>query len=136
MQASSDGLIRLSIDELLSMPITHLISGLDVEDAAQAMVCGQETSISGYTEWSSNSTPPISIGWDWCIQPTACHPYWIRVGAPRSNVMLVYATGDDAGWSKNLEILSTVVDALPWRELIPQVVAARYGGSSSGAGLR
>ena len=125
MQASPDGLIRLSIDELLSMPIVHLISGVDMEDAHNK-VCGQETSISGYTEWVSSSTPPVSIGWDWCIMPSASHPHWIRVGAPRSNVMLVYATGDDAGWSKNLEILSTVVDALPWREQIPQVVAARY----------
>ena len=127
MQVSPDGLVRLSIDELLSMSISHLISGLDAEQGAHNAMCGQQTSISGYTEWVSNSTPAISIGWDWCIKSTASQPYWTRVGSPRSNVMLVYATGGDAGWTKNLEILSTVVDALPWREQIPQAVATRYG---------
>jgi len=48
------------------------------------------------------------------------------MGLPRSNVMLVDAAGYDAGWERNLELLATVVDALPWRELIPEAVEARY----------
>lgn len=126
MQVSPDGLIRLSIDELLSTPITHLVSGLDVEHVGCQVDCGQETAISGYTEWVSTTVPTISIGWDWHIKSTVGPLRWARVGAPRSNIMLVYATGDDAGWDRNLEILSTIVDALPWHEEVPQAVATRY----------
>ena len=38
--------------------------------------------------------------------------------------MLVYSTGNDTGWHKNLELLSTVVDALPWQEQLSHSVTA------------
>lgn len=119
IRVSPDGLVRLSIDELLSLQIHHLMSAVDLElDVPHFASCGCETTISGYTEWVSASRPAVSIGWDWHI----CHwsvqrPFvWTRRGKPRSNIMLVYSTGNDAGWSKNLELLATVVDALPWQE--------------------
>ena len=125
MQVSPDGLLRLSIDELLSLPIEHLISGLDgPEHGPLARVCGSETVISGYTEWVSTSFPAVSIGWDWELQllwhdrPFA----WRRLGQPRTNVMLVYAAGGDTGWARNLELLSTVVDALPWQDRLVRAV--------------
>lgn len=92
----------------------------------RAAVCGCETTISGYTEWVSASCPVVSIGWDWHIRLwTAQRPFALaRLGQPRSNVMLVYSTGNDTGWHKNLELLSTVVDALPWQEQLSQSVAA------------
>jgi len=126
MHISPDGMLRLSISELLSTPITHLITGVDEDAARSPEACGTVASISGYTEWVSSSTPAITIGWDWYIQLTIDQPFWTRMGLPRSNVMLVDAAGYDSGWERNLEILATVVDALPWRELIPDAVAARY----------
>jgi hypothetical protein len=89
-------------------------------------VCGCETTISGYTEWVSASCPVVSIGWDWHISLlTAQRPFvWSRLGQPRSNVMLVYSSGNDTGWQKNLELLSTVVDALPWQEQLSHAVAS------------
>lgn len=131
MRISSDGLIRLSIEELLSTPISHFVSGVDLEGCQKLSSCGKATSISGYTEWVSKRAPIISIGWDWCIRLTSSGPLWTRVGLPRSNVMLVDATDGDADWEKNLEILATVVDALPWREHLLQAVAAPYAQSPS-----
>lgn len=123
MRISSDGLIRLSIEELLSIPISHFSSGVDLEICQKLSTCGKATSISGYTEWVSKSTPIISIGWDWCVRLTSSGPLWTRVGLPRSNVILVDSTGGDSDWAKNQEILATVADALPWREHLPQAVA-------------
>ena len=40
--------------------------------------------------------------------------------------MLIEEGGRDTGWERSRDILATVVDALPWREQLPQVVAARY----------
>lgn len=130
LQVSPDGLLRLSIDELLSLPIHHLMSAVDLMAPTTAM-CGCETSISGYTEWVSSSCPVVSIGWDWHISfHTASQPFaWARLGQPRSNVMLVYSSGSDTGWQKNLELLSTVVDALPWQEQLSHSVSALRPGS-------
>lgn len=138
MQLSVDGLLRLSIDELLSLSMEHWMSGVDADVApycASAIQgCGRATAISGYTEWISASAPAVSIGWDWVLQPqpvslTWRQPllspppfYWMRLGPPRTNVMLVYAAGGDTGWRKNLELLSTVVDALPWQDRLLRAV--------------
>jgi hypothetical protein len=126
MQISSDGLIRLLAEELLSTQLTHFVSGMDTDGSSALKTCGKATSISGYTEWISTHEPTISIGWDWCIQFTLSERKWTRVGLPRSNVMLIEDTGTDAGWQRSHNVLATFVDVLPWREQIPNVVAARY----------
>ena len=128
MQLSSDGLIRLTVDQLLSTPLVHLVSGVDMETMGPgpAPACGTLTSLSGYTEWISSRAPVISIGWDWCLQISVTGVLWVRVGLPRSNLLLMHDTGRDTTWQGNLEILGTVVDALAWREVVPNVVASRY----------
>jgi hypothetical protein len=123
-----DGLIRLSVDEILSVPLVHLASGLD-EETELASACGTPTAISGYTEWASMTEPAITLGWDWRIDTSCEPPTWVRVGLPRSNVMLVETDGTDAPWQHNLETLATIVDAVNWREQIPLAVAARYAPS-------
>lgn len=126
MHLSPDGLIRLTLDQLLSTPLEHLLSGVDIDASPPAAGCGRQTSLSGYTEWISANDPTISIGWDWRLQTSGTGPRWIRVGLPRSNLMLMQDTGYDNSWHGNLEILGTVVDALAWREIMPDAVAARY----------
>lgn len=124
MYLSPDGMIRLTVDQLLSTPLEHLVSGVDMESPVPA--CGTVTSLSGYTEWISTKTPLISIGWDWCLQVSLTGVRWTRVGLPRSNLLLTRDSGDDTTWHSNLEILGTIVDALAWREVLPAVVASRY----------
>lgn len=131
LQVSPDGLLRLSIDELLSLPIHHLMSAVDTDLAlSPGTACGSQTTISGYTEWVSASCPVVSIGWDWHICMWAAQrPFtWCRLGQPRSNVMLVYSSGSDTGWRKNLELLATVVDALPWQEQLSHSVSGLLPG--------
>lgn len=133
MRLSPDGLLRLSLDELLSLPIEHLVSGVDTELAGACPValreCGRQTVISGYTEWVSASSPAVSIGWDWQLQLSQAQQTfeWARLGQPRTNVMLVYAAGGDTGWIKNLELLTTVVDALPWQDHLVRAVGLSPG---------
>ncbi|HEX6704626.1 MAG TPA: DUF4902 domain-containing protein [Albitalea sp.] len=122
MHVSRDGLIRASIAELLSMRIVHLMSGIDVEHNLSASACGRPTTISGYTEWVTQTEPPITIGWDWCLVTSADDPSFQRASQPRANVMLVDDSGNDKSWSQNLERLATVVDVLPWVEFVPRTV--------------
>jgi Domain of unknown function (DUF4902) len=125
MQLSLDGLIHLTLEELLSTPINHLISGVDLDENNRFKSCGTVTTISGFTEWSSVAKPSFTLGWDWQIQTTIYGYQLNRIGLPRSNLLLTKKDDEDISWEKNLEILGSVVDALPWRDLVPGAVSAR-----------
>ncbi|HEX6706156.1 MAG TPA: DUF4902 domain-containing protein [Albitalea sp.] len=124
MQRSPDGYIRVSLDELLSLPIIHLMSGIDADEHLPTEACGRLTTICGYTEWVSETQPAITIGWDWCLAPDAYTGRRRRIGAPRTNVLLTDDSGADKPWPQSLECIGTVVDALPWSELVPECLSA------------
>jgi hypothetical protein len=119
------GLVRLSLDEVLSAVLVHLASGLDEDGPAHGRR-DHATCLSGYTEWVSRSTPVITLGWDWYICPCQGPLLWRRLGTPRSNVMFVDEARIDVDWSRNLAMLVTLVDALPWGECTGQALALRY----------
>jgi hypothetical protein len=124
MVTSPDGFVRLTLDDVLSVPFKHLLSGLD-EDAAP-LPCGTSTTISGYTEWISDTQPKITVGWDWIVAPDGSGSYWRRIGLPRSNLLLVDTARNDYAWDRNLVVLATVVDAIPWQEQARTAVVERY----------
>jgi hypothetical protein len=94
---SQDGYIRLWPGTLDALALKHLFSGLDA-DLAPPQHCTARGVVSGYTEWVSEGKPAISVGWDWQVQLThLARPRCMRAGLPRSNLMLVDATGQDLG---------------------------------------
>jgi hypothetical protein len=126
MNASdTDGFLRLTLEEVLSVQFTHLISGLD-EFGNAAAPCGTPTTISGYTEWIGQVEPALTVGWDWLLEPDSSRPRWRRVGLPRTNVLLVDRASRDLDWHRSLEVLATVVDALPWQEQARSAIEVRY----------
>jgi hypothetical protein len=124
MLTSDDGFIRLTLDAVLSVPFKHLVSGLD--DDPDASPCGTCTTISGYTEWVSDSQPKITVGWDWVLDPADGALRWRRVGLPRSNLLLVDTARNDYAWDRNLVVLATVVDAIPWQDHARSFIDERY----------
>lgn len=121
---ADDGFLRMTLDDLLSITMQHLASGLDESPNAIALRCGSTTEITGYTEWVSASSPRISLGWVWRIDVCLTgHCSISRVGMPFSNVMLIDERKHDYGWSRNLEVLATVVDAMPWGEEAMQALS-------------
>jgi hypothetical protein len=126
MQPDPDGFLRMSLEEVLSLPFTHLVSGLDEPPADAVATCGSRTTISGYTEWVASTDPPVTVGWDWVVDAAGQARRWMRVGPPRSNVLLVDSTEYPYDWTKNEAILGTVVDAIPWQEQARRAVAQRY----------
>ncbi len=123
--ALRDGFLRIALSDLLSVNLTHLVSGLNVVSGMQQ--CGTVSSITGYTEWVGETPEAtISLGWDWRLEPDACGDVnCVRVGLPYSNVMLVDAANRDYGWNRNLEILATVVDAMPWADQTQRAIQQR-----------
>jgi len=124
MVTSPDGFVRLTLDDVLSVPFKHLVSGIDEEPAP--LPCGTCTTISGYTEWVSDTQPKITVGWDWIIAPADGGSHWRRIGLPRSNLLLVDTAQNDYAWERNLVVLATVVDAIPWQEQAKTAVVERY----------
>jgi hypothetical protein len=120
MRISGQGLIRLSLDELLSIRIEHLLTRLDRDGWDRMRACGRPTVISGFTEWVTHTPHPVSLGWDWCLVVRGAAPGWVRTDMPRTNVLMVDAQGRDLPWRLSLHRLATVVDSLPW----PGVVTA------------
>lgn len=124
MRVSGEGLIRLDLDELLSLPLQHCFSGLDESCADLIGSCGRVATISGYTEWVCTAGPSVSLGWDWQLDVVLDETRWQRTNPPRTNVLLVDSKGRDLCWEQSLDRLSTVVDSLPWTSAVAQSVGA------------
>lgn len=116
--ALRDGFLRIALEDLLAVRLVHLVSGLDEDDPRQVRRCGTITSIMGYTEWvSEGMAEPVSLGWDWRLdQLQTGETNCMRIGLPRSNVMLIDSAKRDYGWDRNLQVLASIVDAIPWAD--------------------
>lgn len=124
--ADLDGYLRLRLDDLLGLSLHHLISAVDTEPAAQRQ-CGRTTDVCGYTEFVSEGRHRVvSLGWDWRFDLEQPGLRCTRIGWPRSNVMLIDRRRADMDWDKNLVLLASVVDALPWRTTTRDAVLKRY----------
>jgi hypothetical protein len=121
MRTTADGFLRMTLEDVLSLPFIHLTSGIDEHFDDSIDKCGSRTIISGYTEWIA-ANAAVTVGWDWIIEAEQ----WIRVGPPRSNVLLVDRTDHAYDWAKNEAVLSTVVDAIPWQEQASAAIGRRY----------
>ncbi len=126
MQLGNDGLVRLTLNEVLSTPMVHLTSGVDQEVPGLHPQCGTVTSLTGYTEWRSVAEPAIVMGWDWMSMYEQGSLRLARVGPPRCNIMLVNHASEDLDWNKQLEILGTVIDAMDWGRETQATVSERY----------
>jgi len=121
MHATADGFLRMTLEDVLSLPFTHFTSGIDEQPVVDIDTCGSRTVISGYTEWIA-TTASVTVGWDWIVEAE----HWVRVGPPRSNVLLVDPADRPYDWARNEAVLGTVVDAIPWQEQACAAVVRRY----------
>jgi hypothetical protein len=120
------GCVDLRLDALLSTPLVHLVSGLDEEDRVDIARDGQQTTISGYTEWVSTVEPIISLGWDWHLDPLRGAPWCVRSSPPRSNIRLLDELAREVEWRRSQVALAGVVDALSWQDFTQAAITARY----------
>lgn len=112
---SSDGFLRLKTQDLGCIPLQHLISNVDDEPTDGHPCCGAATTLSGYTEWVSPTEPALSIGWDWewRVQPGTAH--MVRLGLPRTNILVVSEASVPLSWEDSLEVLAGFIDAIDWQ---------------------
>ncbi|UUZ50693.1 DUF4902 domain-containing protein [Massilia sp. B-10] len=123
---SDTGYVYLSLAELENVVIVHLVSGVD-EDAPEECPGGAvTTSITGYTEWVSQGSRIITIGWDWQMQSEREGVHLRRVGKPSSNVMLQSPPNHDLGPHATRALLEQFIDGIDWQPETLKYINVRY----------
>lgn len=123
---SEDGYVRLTFTSLQHTPLVHLLSGLDEDHPELPQSGAYACIISGYTEWVSSTFPIITIGWDWQLDVSLGQPHYVRVGSPRSNLMLQDSRRHDLGPNNTSRLLEVMIDAINWQEETDDTINARY----------
>lgn len=123
---SEDGYVRLTLETFLATTLVHLVSGLDEDSSIPSQERGSLASISGYTEWISSTMPIITLGWDWWLDVSQGQLDYVRLSAPRCNVMLVDTMQRDLDIATTLVLLEKVIDGLAWRDEVHKHIVTRY----------
>jgi hypothetical protein len=97
--------------------LQHLISNLDEDAPDQQPRCGGTTVVSGYTEWVSPVEPALSIGWDWQWRAGPGTGGMVRLGLPRTNILVVSEASVPLAWESSLEVLASLVDGMDWQRV-------------------
>lgn len=122
----ADGLVRMTVHELLDMHFHHVWTEIDAGAQDPIGTCGTACEWTGFTEWVSAESPRITLGWDWRLRCVSDAVVLLQDGEARTNVMLVDADNRDVGWIKNLQVLSTLVQAVGWAEPVQRALQERY----------
>lgn len=123
---SADGYVRLSVEDLLQIPIEHLMSGLDLENPALIGEGASPTHICGFTEWIGKGEAAITIGWDWQLDFRQTNGICARVGPPRSNLMLLDKHQRDVGHSATCAKLEAYIKTLGWQGKTLKAIGFNY----------
>jgi hypothetical protein len=128
LTVSADGYVRLTASAFRAVALTHLLSELDADIGLPPSTASGAclASIVGYTEWASQTTPALSLGWDWRIETTAGQVRYEREGGIRSNVMLVDERRRDLGAAATDVLLCIAIDSLGWEQAVNHYISNRY----------
>jgi hypothetical protein len=128
LAVSADGYVRLTVTALRAIALTHVLSELDADIHLPPSTASGAclASIAGYTEWASQTTPALSLGWDWRIATTGGRVRYQREGEVRSNVMLLDARRRDLGALATGMLLCVAVDSLGWEQAVDNYISNRY----------
>ena len=128
---SKDGYLRLTLSAFRAIALRHLFSGLDTDSDSETpnhhAAGASAASILGFTEWVSDTTPAVSVGWDWRLDTNAGPPRYVRDGEVRSNIMLIEPGLGDLGDLATSATLSAAVDALSWAAETSHYITNNFG---------
>jgi hypothetical protein len=127
-RAAPDGYLRVSGRELLQVRLGHLLSGLD-EDPPDSLSRGlgaTHATLAGFTEWSEDRSPAVSVGWDWRAGGPRCAQQYLRIGLPRTNLMLIDVRGRDLGFDLTAHRVAQWLDRQPWQVTVAAFLSKIY----------
>lgn len=121
---SRDGYLRLTFESFRQVEIVHLFSGMDADRPSDTGSGASSHPITGYTEWVSQGTPAISIGWDWELIGVRSKAQLIQTGAPASNLMFVDQHGHDLGSEQTKLLIADWLNTFTWQTETLRAVSA------------
>jgi hypothetical protein len=118
---SPDGYIRLPLASVIALSFAHLFSDSDEEFLQELQAQTIPASSAGFSEWQSETTPVISLGWGWFIHSQS-RQMMLAPDGVRSNVMLIDAFGYDLGAVKTSNLFCTWLSSFEWQNKVSTVL--------------
>ena len=132
MKLTDDGLVLISISELMQVSFRELLMEMDEDCGDSSTNCGRICAITGHTEWLSDTTPRLTVGWDWIVEKRDQVPTTWRLGLPRTNICIIGEDSRPMEWNASLESLGKLVDAtLPWHKTVGSTHSHTLSDTSS-----
>jgi hypothetical protein len=114
---SSDGYIRLPLAALSRLSFIHLMSVPDSELLQELKTQSVAAQNAGFSEWVSDTTPEISVGWGWFLHKKSKRLF-LAPEFIRSNVMLTDVHGYDLGKTTTSNLFSTWLADYDWQNAV------------------
>lgn len=119
LKLSEDGYIRLVFTDFLPISIVHLFTEFNDEGFHIGMADSLlSTRITGQTEWASQGTPAVSIGWDFILNIKDKQRTYSIHDPIRSNVMFIDENGSDLGHDQTSRMLYDHLHTQAWKDVI------------------
>ncbi|WP_444944879.1 DUF4902 domain-containing protein [Microbulbifer sp. ZKSA006] len=109
--------MKLPLSDLSSIQLKHLISSVTLNEADKR-INDHVSTIEGYTEWISPTSPTISIGWDWITVIKKGRLVFLISGYPYSNMTLIDKSGRALSEQVRLNRLKSFVESIDWQETV------------------
>ena len=123
---SPDGYVRMTYDLLQKEVFQHFDSGLYLEQQNSTITNDKASEMCGYTEWITEGTPQLSMGWDWKFQHSATVPSFVMVGLPYTNILIQKDNFEDLSQQASLGLLSQHIESLNWSAPLLRHITKRY----------
>lgn len=117
LAVSPDGYIRIRLSCLDVLPFVHLFSESDDGFLQELKAQTVPARHAGFSEWISDTSPPISIGWGWFVHSDT-RRMLLAPDRVRSNVMLVDVQGYDLGPQKTASLFGAWLGAFEWQPTV------------------
>lgn len=112
-----DGYIRVSLKRLAMLHFVHVTSACDKILLAELIANAIPAHVAGYTEWTSETTPFVSLGWDW-YRDEISRRCLLITNDVRSNIMLLDGRGYDLGMHRTSHFIASWLAALDWQDAV------------------
>lgn len=105
-----DAYVRLSAEDVRRLVPAHLYSEIDADAQTDGVPFG---CLQGFTEWTAQSSRPLSFGWDWRLEPgrVQLQGVWASV---RTNLMVVDQFGVDEGVESTRQHIAQLMNQIHW----------------------
>lgn len=126
LSLSDDGIVRIDFNAFKKIPLQHLCTELSNDDIVEKYEGDCSTELAGFTEWCSDTSPCISISWDWRYSYLTHSPCYIICGDTYSNLIFLDQNNKDMSVEQTDKLLKEFLSSFPWQITVKQALDERY----------